>query len=85
MASYSAAEEQTTIQKYQVGFLLVAVERIAEEPAADRFAVGSVRQTFVAAAFVVAALEEHTHSYWFAFLCCCWRGGGGGGAPEVGP
>lgn len=66
------AEEQKTIQEYQVGFLLVAVERTVEEPAADTFAVAvdSVRHTFAvavvaaAAAFVVEALvEEYTHSY----------------------
>lgn len=67
VASYSAAEEQTTIQKYQVGFPLVAVEQIAEESAAvDRFAVDLVRHTFAVAAiaaFAVAAFEEHMHSY----------------------
>ncbi len=71
VASYPAAEEQKTIQEYQVGFLLVAVERTVEEPAADTFAVAvdSVRHTFAvavvaAAAFVVEALvEEYTHSY----------------------
>lgn len=57
-----AVAEQTTILEYPSKFLLAAVERTDEEPAAGTFAAGWVPCKFAAVEEFVAAAEEHTHS-----------------------